>query len=199
MKIYILSLGIILNGLLSDSECSGWYKGNIYLANGSVTKGEIRYCLDHDVVMLKNEEQTLTLGPVKVDHFVIFDHFLDLSRSFYALPFEELNGYSRKRFFEVLYRGKISLLNREEEMMVTTDQGFNDGSDLVEWVLIDRYYMLDEHGRISYFSGNTNDLLAFMEGQADVVSTFIDSQQLDTSMREDLITVLQYYNTIQNQ
>lgn len=198
MKVYILSLGIILSGLLSDQECSGWYKGSMYLADGSVTNGDVRYCLDHDLVMLKKNEQTLTLSPVKVDSFVIFDDHLNDSRSFYALHFKELNGYGRKRFFELLYRGKISLLNREDEMIVATDEGFNDASDLTEWVLIDRYYFQDENGEVSHFSGKEDDLLAYMKEKAEVVSEFIADQRLDASIREDLVVILDYYHIIHN-
>lgn len=196
MKTYILCLGIILSGLLSEQSCSEWYEGDIHLTDKSVARGEISYCLDHDVIMLKKEDQTLTLSPMKVDSFVIFDHFLNELRSFHTLPFKELNGYSRKKFFELLYDGKISLLNREDAMMVAAEQGFDETSDLTEWVLIDRYYMLDEKGEVSYFSGKTNDLLTFMKGQAILVSDYIIDQQLDVSRREDLIAVLRYYNTI---
>ena len=199
MKIYILSLGIILSGLHSDPGCSGWYKGNIYLADGSITQGDIRYCLDQDLVMLKKDEQTLTLSPVKVDSFVIFDDYLNASRSFYTLPFKELNGYSRKRFFELLYKGKISLLNREGEMIVATDEGFDDASDLTEWVLIDRYYFRDENGEVSHFSGKEGDLLAYMKEKAEAVSEFIADQRLDASVREDLVVILDYYNACHNQ
>ena len=198
MKTYILSLGISLNGFHSDSDCSNWHKGNIHLADETVVNGEIRYCLDHDIVMLKNEAQTLTLSPVKVEYFVIFDNSLNETRSFYTLPYKGLNGYIRKKFFELLYHGKISLLNREEKMMIANHQNFNNLSDPTEWVLVDKYYVLDEYGEVTYFSGNTKDLLNHMQRHANAILTFIDDHQLDTSRREDLIAVLQYYNTLHN-
>ena len=83
-------------------------------------------------------------------------------------------------------------------MMIANHQNFNNLSDPTEWVLVDKYYVLDEHGEVTYFSGNTKDLLNHMQRHANAILTFIDDHQLDTSRREDLIAVLQYYNTLHN-
>ncbi|MDN5217422.1 hypothetical protein QQ020_35435 [Fulvivirgaceae bacterium BMA12] len=190
MKTLILSISMILSGSISYADCSEWYKGSVRMSGGKVVEGSIRYCLDYDLVLLKKEEQVITLSPRKVDGFVVFDHTMEVPKSFHSLPFEGLNGYIRKCFFELLYHGRISLLNREYEILVAEDEEYFQA-------LADKYYIMDEDGVVRDFSGSRKELLRYMKKKADSVSTFITEKQLDISQREDLMVVFSYYHSIQ--
>ncbi len=198
MKTFILSLCLILKGFLSYSECSEWYQGSIHLSDGEVLRGEVQYCLDHDLILLKKKTQTIALSSLQVDHFSIFDQTLKIQRSFYALPFESLDGYKRARFFELLFHGQISLFNREYKKL-RVENYFDQPYEVQRWVRADSYYIVDEEGNIQQFSGNKEELLEHMKEKTWSIVSFIDNYKLDVSNRNHLISILDHYDYLQNQ
>jgi len=198
MKSLLIALLITLYTTALHAECSEWYPGSVRLDDGTVMYGNVQYCLDHDLVILKKENRLLTFSSLNADYFSIYDYESSMKRIFVTLPYEGIKDYKRDRFFELLYHGKISLLNRGSEVLITEEQMQFGETILQERLInIDNYYLMDEAGKVIPYSGNLKDLIEYFGDQSDDVRDILRKHKLNSSERDGIITVLNYYDAIQ--
>lgn len=204
----LLLLFIISGEVISQNQFPSqiWHKGNIFLADGQVYSGLIKYDLDNNVVQLQTDAVS-TFTASNVSNFEIYDEIYGGIRKFYSLPYA-LNGeYETPIFFELLTQGdNIALLCRE--YIATDNRGMNNWGPMTMnpfwgppmmtgYRLAFNYYFL-KNGKIQRYSLKKKDLFTMLPGYDDEISLFMRKNRLEHDKRGDLLRITAYYNELQN-
>jgi hypothetical protein len=172
-----------------------WHEGKIVLNEGDTLKGMIKYDLQQDLVQYTfNNGQAEVYTARKVLFFEIFDETIHRYRRFFTLPFSSSAGYKAPIFFELLEEGKMTLLCREFLEYKNQSSMYMSYSRLV---LSYKYFFLTEKGEIEEFIGSRkSDLLDRMGNKSEEVEKFIKVNRLRVEDRQDLVRVVDYYNSL---
>ncbi len=209
MKKAILSLSLILIGFVSvmaqnQFPSQVWHKGNIYVTDGQVRSGLVKYDLENNLVQLQNQTiETFTAS--NVSNFEIYDEIYGGIRRFYSLPYSMNNDYETPVFFEVLTEGEdLALLCREyvatdsRNMSAYSPMGMNPfwgPQSMVGYRLAFNYYFFKD-GKIQRYSQKKKDLFDMLSGYDDEMSLFMRKNRLDHDKRGDLLRITAYYNEL---
>ncbi|MDH5476439.1 MAG: hypothetical protein OEX22_12155 [Cyclobacteriaceae bacterium] len=176
-----------------------WHEGKVVLLSGDTLIGAVKYNLDRDIIQLNDTKTIEAYTARKVLFFTIFDKTVSRHRQFYAIPYNVTIEYKTPIFFEVLYEGKLTFLGREYITIQTTSYGPALGSgSYSRRVLSFRYYFLDANGKITLYSTNKKELLNYMSKYRNDVNAYMKKNRLHYDDKEDLIYIVQYYNTLIN-
>ena len=183
-----------------------WHKGNIYLADGQVASGLVKYDLENNVVQLQTET-VATFTASNVSNFEIYDETYGGIRKFYSLPYALNGDYETPIFFEVLTQGdNIALLCRE--YIATDNRGMNNWGPMsmspfwgqpsvMGYRLAFNYYFF-KNGRLERYSLKKKDLFSMLPGYDDEISLFMRKNRLEHDKRGDLLRITAYYNELKN-
>jgi hypothetical protein len=173
-----------------------WHDGKIILLEGDTLRGSVKYDLQQDLVQYSVANQHITAYSArKVLFFEIFDTSVRKYRQFFALPFSTVSSYRAPVFFELLEEGKMTLLSRESIEYRTYNSPYYMGS-YSRLVLVYKYFIMDEHGNITEFTGNKNDLLDLMNKKSDEVEKYIKANKLKYDDKYDFAKIVAYYNSL---
>ena len=204
--LFILSLLAIQFASAQDFPSQIWHDGKIFLTNGEVYTGKVKYDLETNTVQLQNEGID-THNASLVDHFEIFDEYYGGLRTFYSLPYAINTDYEVPIFFELLVQGEeITLLCRE---YITTDsRGMHRGMYHPMYMnpmygmpmmnssrLAFNYYFLTD-SEIQRYGQKRRELLSLMDDKSDEVKLFMKKNRLSHDKRGDLLRITAYYNQI---
>jgi len=173
-----------------------WHEGRIILLQGDTLKGFVKYDIQQDIVQYNSEGKKIeTFTPRKVLFFEIFDTSVHKYRQFFALPFSTIGTYSAPIFFELLEEGKMTVLSREALEYQSYGSPYYMGS-YQRQILVNKFFFMDEKGKIEPFTGNKRDLLDLMGKHADDVEKFMKSNHLSYNEKYDLAKIVKYYNSL---
>ncbi|MDL5045700.1 hypothetical protein QQ054_06580 [Oscillatoria amoena NRMC-F 0135] len=174
-----------------------WHEGKIILTSEDTLRGLVKYDLQQDLVQfsLKDEKRVEAYAPRKVLMFEIFDATVKSYRNFYSLPYSSTTSYGALSFFELLTEGKLTLLCREALEYRTTNSPYYYGS-FSRLELVYRYFILDEKGKITEFSGRRPDLMALMGRHSDTVDKYMKSNRLRLDNKYHIVRIFAYYNSL---
>lgn len=172
-----------------------WHDGKIVLASGDTLKGLVKYDLQQDIVQFNNQKGTVEAFTArKVLFCEIFDTTIGQYRQFYALPYSATSGYRTPVFFELLEEGKMTLLARENLEYRTYSSPYYFGS-YSRLVLVYKFFLLEESGKITEFIGKKGDLLALMGRRAQDVEGYMRENKLKIEDPRDFSKIVSYYNS----
>jgi hypothetical protein len=172
-----------------------WHEGKIVLTDGDTLRGMVKYDMQQDLLQYSlRDSKPEAYTARKVLFFEIFDTTVNRYRRFFSLPFMTTPGYKSMIFFELLEEGKMTLLAREQLEYRNMNSMYVNYSRLV---LIYKYFFLKENGDIEEFIGSKNDLLDLMGRHGDKVDEFIRKNRLRYDQREDMVRIIDYYNSLQ--
>jgi hypothetical protein len=172
-----------------------WHTGNIYLKNGDTMKGVIRYDMDEQYVMLKEEETLKTYSVNQVESFELLDAEHGVFRWFYALPVRD-NRRGKELFFEMLVDGSKVLLCREDWVLRRPVGRSNMAWEAIQ-VRADSFYLFDRATQtLVPLLGSRKELLEHLSDHRDAVEQFIRERQLDLQSRADLLRLFYYYGKL---
>ncbi len=174
-----------------------WHDGKIVLLEGDTLKGMIKYDLQQDIVQYNVAEgkKIETYTARKVLFFEIFDTSVHKYRQFFALPFSAIGTYSAPIFFELLEEGKITVLCREALEYRTYGSPYYYGGSYSRQVLVNRFFFMNEKGKIEPFTGGKRALLDLMGAHADDVEKYMKSNHLNYDEKYQLARIVEYYNS----
>lgn len=173
-----------------------WHEGKIILESGDTLRGLVKYDFMQDLVQYNlNDQKTEAFSARKVLYFEIFDNTVRKYRQIYALPYTNSSGYRAPVFFELLEEGKMTLLSREILEYRTNTSPYYLGS-FSRQVLVNKYFILDEKGNITEFTGNKSDLLNLMGKKSNDVEKYIKANKLKYDDKYDFARIVAYYNSI---
>lgn len=170
-----------------------WHDGKIVLLQGDTLKGYVKYDMQQDIVQFNLEEKKIeTFTARKVLFFEIFDTSVHKYRQFFALPFSTVGTYSAPIFFELLEEGKMTVLCREALEYRTYGSYYYSYS---RQVLVNKFFFMNEKGKIEPFTGSKRDFLDLLGKHADEVEKYMKSNHLSYDEKYDLARIVKYYNS----
>lgn len=193
-----------------------WHEGKIVLVEGDTLRGLVKYDLPQNLVQYSMADKRIeAFSARKVLFFEIFDASVRRYRQFFALPYVGGNSgadYKTPVFFELLTEGALTLLSREglETRMYSGSPYYSGyypysygggvynpnrlGNTIT--VLVYTYYLLDENGNITEFTGNKADLLQLMGRKSEEVEKYMKANKLRYEDRSDFVRIVAYYNSL---
>jgi hypothetical protein len=172
-----------------------WHDGKIVLESGDTLKGLVKYDMQQDLVQYNSKAGSIeALTARKVLFVEIFDNTVNQYRQFFSLPYSATGGYKSPIFFELLTEGKLTLLVRENLEYRSISSPYYFGS-YTRLVLVYKFFMLQENGNITEFTGKKSDLLNLMGRYAKDVEEYIKVNKLKIDDRDGLARIITYYNS----
>ncbi|GGZ16019.1 hypothetical protein GCM10007049_05320 [Echinicola pacifica] len=184
-----------------------WHDGTVYLNDGEIHKGKVKYNLDNNVVQLQ-DNSVHTYSSSSISRFELFDEFYGGIRTFYSLPYDvNNNDYAVPVFFELLTEGEdITLLCREFIAADNRNMGMYNmymspmyGSQMMNSSKLDFDFYFLTDGKIVKYSEKKKDLLGYMQDREDEVKLYMRKNRLDPDQRGDLLRITAYYNQLKNE
>ncbi len=181
-----------------------WHRGEVDLTTGETVAGFVKYDLENDNLIYKNGNRVRSYNATRVEAWQIADEKTKQVRYFFTLPYStDGSSYRKPTFFELLTEGEpYSLLAREkvvEQVENLYDPYWFGGRNIRVTVQVDDYYLIDENGNITFCSNEENEALATLDNNDKVLKKFIKVNKLDIVRREDMIQLIDYYNSLSNQ
>jgi hypothetical protein len=182
-----------------------WHDGRLFLTDGEVLNGPIKYDLETNTVQRKGHTIE-TFNAALIEYFEIFDEYYGGIRSFYTLPYAVNTDYEVPIFFELLVDGNnMTLLCREYITVENRVGGMGMGGMYMNpmWggpmmgmnKLAFNFYFLQD-GKIVKYSQKRKDLLNIMDDKSSEVKLFIRKNRLQYDKRGDLLRITSYYNKL---
>lgn len=183
-----------------------WHHGKVVLATGDSLFGTVLYHPIQDVVQVAlNDGAISSFSPVNVSHFVVRDKYNGRPQIFRSLFWNlgRMNtDFKKPVFFEQLNHGTISLIKRQAGVRKSdigsgnyvdaNDPQWYDTSEDVK----ESYYALLPDGEIVALRNIKRDLLRLFGKKADTVKQFVRSNELDFNKPHELVTIVNYFNTL---
>ncbi|MBT29515.1 MAG: hypothetical protein CMO01_07615 [Thalassobius sp.] len=181
-----------------------WHKGEIDLTTGETVSGFIKYDLQSDNLIYKNGNTVRSYNATRVEAWQIVDQKSKQVRYFFTLPYStDGTSYKKPTFFELLTEGEpYSLLGREkivEKVENMYDPYWFGGRNVRVTVQVDDYFLINDDGKIAYCSRELEEALAMLNDKDKVLKKFIKVNKLDIERREDMVQVVDYYNSLNQQ
>jgi len=179
-----------------------WQMGRVYLkTNHRLQDNFLNYELLYHVVEIRNGESSRYCPIDLIDSLVIYDRTSGSQKVFLnASSFPAAEGTQLVGLLEILVDGTISLVMyhsawiKESNYNTALDAGSRDHKIIKEQEL---YYIRD-HKLIPVPKGK-KDIIGFFNNQQTEIVSFIDSNRLNPKTTEDLMVILQHYNSLNNQ
>ncbi len=174
-----------------------WHDGFVVTAKGDTLKGQLKYDMDTNVILLQNT-QFKTLSSFQVFYFNIYDKLVENYRQFYSIPYRLKYDHETPVFFELLFEGPLSLLAREAIVQETVPLGnsVTRGSTVIRNKVELNFFFVDKEGDLASFSGKKSDLYEIMSKKERKVRDFIKGNSLKTDNARDLVRITAFYNSI---
>ncbi len=175
-----------------------YHKGFLVTSDQDTVRGDMKYDLETNILLLIKNGKTKSYSSHKVFYFEIYDELQKNYRQFYSIPYNVSYEYKIPIFFELVYEGKLSLLQREAIVQQTSNSSsaYWGGGTVTRTVIIYDYYFLDNEGNIQFFSGKKRDLFIILTKKQTELKRYIKDNKLDTDDIRDLIRITSFYNSI---
>ncbi len=172
-----------------------WHDGKAVLESRDTLKGKIKYDPQNDMIQIERDGRFESFTSRKVIFYEIFDQSLNNYRQFYALPYSQTGNYKTPVFFELLAEGKITLMSKEAVEYRSTNAGFFYGN-ITRLVLVHKYFLLREDGKIVQVKGNKNEFIDLMGSRDKEVREYMKANRLGLERKNEITRVINYYNSL---
>jgi hypothetical protein len=189
-----LVLSVSLHAQKFASEL--WHDGKIVLDSGDTIRGNIMYNMQNDLLQFEKNGQLASYSARKVQFFEIFDVTVKQYRQFYSLPYATSGAYKAPVFFELLSEGNMTLLCRESIEYKTTSMSYYYMGTSTRLVLVNKYFLLNEKGKIEPFTGRRSDLIYLMGNKGVVVEKYAKENKLGIERKYEFVQIVNYYNSL---
>lgn len=205
--IFLLSSLSLFGHQLTSQDLSveQWHKAELKLNDKTVLNGDFNYDLAEEKVQIKLEGRVETYNASQIEHCVFYDDSIDLLRLMVALPYAEKTGYKRPKLFEVIVKGKMTLLVREyvktefngrTSGRLTKDRFgnmMNDGNHIMN--LDFNFFFAREDGEIRAAKPTQKSVISqFSSNQTDL-KKYAKKNKLKMERLEDVVQLVEYYNS----
>ena len=172
-----------------QSYNDSWYLGKVKLKDSITLSGRISYQLKYNVLMYKNDGKINTYTANLVDYFEVQDKDFKNVKRYYSIPVKIRENKEIQQFFEVVIRGEMSLLKREEQVRKRM------GKRTVV-TIVDRFYYMDSSGFVQNLVPTKKNILRLMDTHAREVSEFMEDLDLNPSKSAHLKQLFIFYNSL---
>lgn len=188
----------------AEKRFTKWVNGTVVLVTGDTVRCELGYnqMFSEGLVMVKEEENVLTLSVKDVKSFYFFDEKEEKTRRFLTVPLDMYQNQNTREFFlEYIYgNNKIAILNHRFIRIVVTNNYY--GQQHRNPLPQDYFYLINiATGEI--LSMTKSNALLLVNDKADVISKFIKSNKIKLKSKvikfrdtENYIRLFDYYQSI---
>lgn len=188
-----------------------FHRGQVTLTDGSVLSGQIKYDLNSEVILLKQNDKNgiSTLNASQFQSFVISAGPNAGVRTFYSIPVLNETGYRRPRIFELIAQGKVSLIARE--FIATRSRSANQS--IYRRSIYDPYYspatslmtyqflayelwLIDENAELTELGNSRSDVIKAFDSHHSELRKYIKKEKLKVEKLLDLKRLVDYYNSL---
>ncbi len=179
-----------------------WKQGNIYLKDSSHIKNiNIKYNIYTDDVLYLNSRSgdSLIIDRSLINAFEILD---DSAGG--IILFKDINlkpgTNGKSAFIKVLYDGKSKFLIKYNKIFIKADYkgAYAAGRKYDEYTDNYQYYILKDNNELNKIKLNKKSVIKVLSDKENKVKSFIDTQGLAPDNEKNIISVLEYYDSIAN-
>ena len=154
---------------------------NIYEGNLEIIKDGIAIAVD------KKQVESFTITEVNENLEEVSYHFSRV-----------IGGNETNKYYQVLFEGETSLLvDYTINMVNIVSQGYNTTSKTDRFALTTEYYLYNAQLGYVKFKPKNKDFLAVVDSnRKNELNKYLSQNKLNVKKEEDLITVVEYYNTL---
>lgn len=182
----------------TQSKKNVWHQGEIQLPDDQVYRVELRFISDRTegLLQVKEQNQLLTLSPLKVKSFQFFDSLRNQQRKFVSLSVQ-MDDYQYKKnlFFEVLYNGEsVSLLGRTDSFSISSFESLylhNHKEDIILPFATSKWM---KNKRPVYQKPDVKLLYEMAGERKNELKSFITSNKLQLNHPADMIALLTHFD-----
>ena len=186
-----------------------WHNGTIVLDSDDTLRGAVKYDLDNNILQVARGQNAESISDIrtysarKVFYYSFTDGVTGNFREFYSIPYFVRANYKTPIFFEVLHEGGLTLLGREKIVVEQIPQNsFNNfGGVSTRYITRERlgydYFFLHSNGKIDRYTEKKKDLLYILSRRDNEIEDYIKINRLEYDERDDLVKIVEYYNTIE--
>ena len=185
-----------------------WHPGLLVTNDGDTIKGDLKYDFENQSIQLDDGQTLKAYNVNNLFFFEIYDETIKDYRQFYSLMYGVSYNYSVPVLFEIVIEGKLSLLLRERIVAESVSNNyfpsyysysmlprFQNNYSYVNKVKYD-YFLLQNNGQITKFSGKKRDLLGIMKDKNDMIKAYFTKNRLNPKKMSHLAKIINYYNAI---
>lgn len=200
MSSFFLTVFFVFNTTMVKSQGLAedkWHQGVVVLTNGDTLKGKLKYNINNAVIRLKARHSNAiqTYSPQKVVSFLFHDLEYHHNRQFFSIPYavRRSSNYKVPSFFELIRNGRpLTLLARQT---IFTRRVVRLGA-FYRRVEQDVFYLLDNKGKVTRIKPSRRGIYKAFSKYAKDIKTYIKVNRLQYSSRNDLIKIVDYYNSL---
>ena len=113
-----------INLFSQDFPSEIWHKGWLVTNQKDTLNGFVKYNFENQLIQVKVDNTIKAFSNRNIYYFEIFDNTIEDYRQFYSLMYEINYNYSIPILFEVLIKGKLTLLIKEKIVSETVPRYF---------------------------------------------------------------------------
>lgn len=169
-----------------------WIKGTVVTPKGIYQNLELKYDAYENILLFKKEDKSLEFQE-DVKEFILMSNEMDSNSYQYFIKGIIADGLSAQKYIQVLSKGKIKLYKLNARLMTEVSE-INQGIKK-SFTNVTKYYAGAE-GHIQQVNLNKKDLLPLFKDKEADVQQFIKEKSLNVKKEEDVVALVNYYNTV---
>lgn len=191
-----------------------WPRGMVVLNDGDTIRGAVTYYRAEELIQVSLPDGSVrALAPVNVYSFMVSEGNNSYRQLFRTHLWNHGNDYSDFKspaFFEQLsHEGQYSLVKRETSVRRDMNQDlmyrrsmysrydpYYMGPRFVDQVQ-EHFFLLSPDGKLRALRNPKKDLLNAFDDKARQIKTYIKQRKISFNSSQDLIKVINYYNSLQ--
>lgn len=171
-----------------------WTEGTVKLTNGkSYTSVQLKYNLLRDELFFKDiKTEQLLAFVIPVVEFKLND--TQKGSLLFKSGYKAIDNNTEKSYYQVLFDGGTQLLKRTSKK-INEEKPFNSASTIKSFEVLTFYYISNNNTLIK-IRKDKKSVLAALPNQSAALENYIQEKSLNLKNEEDLIQLIQYYNSL---
>ncbi|MGZ5247508.1 MAG: hypothetical protein ACXWCR_10410 [Flavitalea sp.] len=169
-----------------------WMKGSVNIPRGSYADMQLKYDVYENIVYFNRDDQSYEFQE-PVLSFILMPVPGDSSSYLYFTKGIRAQGLKENQFVQVLSEGKISLYKSDIKLLSELNE-INRGV-VQSFSKASRYFAL-KNNSIGLIKLNKNEVMTLVGDKEKQVSAFISSYNLSFKKEQDVIAIIDYYNSL---
>ncbi len=169
-----------------------WIKGSVTIPRGTYVDMQLKYDVYGNTVYYNREDQSYEFQD-PILSFILMPVAGDSSSYMYFTKGITAPGLKETQYVQVLAEGNIALYKSEFKLLSELNE-INRGV-VQSFSKSSRYFAL-KNNVIELVRLNKNEIMALMADKEKEVSAFISKYNLSFKKEQDIIAIIDYYNTL---
>ena len=176
-----------------------WHEGTVIFTNQTAASGELHLDMELGLLLVRQSGSIKTFPAFKVKHIQLFDEKYGKPRYFISLPYRTPRSNQSANLFEVVLRGDLIVLRKEQTSLATKVEAFIGNRNNVidpydEGYYV--YYLYDGEKITKLRLLNKKRMASLMKKYGQEVKGYIKEKHIILKDTYSRIKVIAYYNAL---